>query len=79
MKTVLDLYNESETYTPYDHFIGRKVRVVEYVDGKEQWSSTVHVIENFDPDACGQGCCHAFQVSGKDTSYWSGQLQVLSE
>lgn len=35
MKTVLDLYNEANTksYTPYDTFVGLKVRVIEYVDG----------------------------------------------
>jgi hypothetical protein len=75
MKTILELYNESNVPS-YESFVGKKVRVVQYIEGKESWSDTVHTIEKFIDNACGDGCCQAFEVSGfKNTLFWSSQLR----
>lgn len=80
MKTILELYNEAndqlDKYVPYDNFVGKKVRVLRYENGKAFWSDTIHTIEEFIEDACGDGCCQAFKVSGfKNLSFWSSQLR----
>lgn len=65
-------------YISLDSYVGRKVRYRYYKDGVEHWSDSIHTVESYDDNLCGDGCCNGFYISGvSNNSFWSSQLLIV--
>lgn len=82
--TIEELYHKQDagSYSGLDQYVGRKVRHIVYQyenlkEAVESWSETVHIIESYDDDLCGDGCCSGFKISDSGTAWNSYQLKVV--
>lgn len=66
---------------PLSSYVGRKVRHQITMWAETVWSDEIYTITEYDDDACGDGCCTCFKISGGDKSLcWrSDQLLLVEE
>lgn len=82
--TILELYNKDNSsddpdkdWIPMDTYVGKRVRYLMYDSGKEVWSNTVHEIESYNPNVCGDGCCDGFFLKDMpNESFWPSNLKI---
>lgn len=72
-----DNNDDCEEHIGLETYVGLKVRHVNYGPTGDRWSDSVHTIEDFDDDVCGDGCCNGYTISGSSLSWRSDQLQVV--
>lgn len=81
--TIWDQYvkdnDETDDYVPYTSYIGKTVRYrIHLKDGGEVWSDSIHTVESYDDNVCGDGCCNGFYITGMPNSFWPSNLYLMN-